>query len=816
MLILSKLGHDLLFALRSARVRPAFPAIVIATLALGMGVVVTVFSVLDSVLLRPLPFFQPERLVWAGEQLPNAPGPAGPTVGTFGEWISRVRSLSTVAGYLRQPYTIRGSAGPERISVALVTADFFGALRTRPSLGRGLLAADDEVGAAPVAVLSDELWRESFSADPKIVGRTILLEGLRTEVVGIMPSVFTFPGTDVRAWVPLAQRGGDVLLFPQARLAGAVGRMRSHVTVEVARRELDDLRRPGTQLGAAAPGTHDAGVTLVVPLRNYVASNVQPALLLLFGASALVLLVTCANVAHLLLTRATARQRELAVRATIGATPGRIFQQLLVESSVFAICAAALGVMFARAAVPVIRGLSSGLFPRASEMAVHPGTLVLAVGLAVLTTILVGVMPALHAAWSSPAAVLKTSGVTQSASLRSVRVREVLVVTEVAATLLLLTVAGLLGKSMAVLVGGAVGFSDDHVLTALVMRPLADYPTNKQWVSAFGYDLVARLRTVPGVRASAISLSTPGSQLVPGYVRTAGEGDTGPDSITVNFEVVTPAYFEVLGIPLLRGRAFDEHDGPDGTPTLILSRSVASRLFPNRNAVGEFVRAPGEDTGGGNMPVTSYLIVGVVGDVRPPGPAEAVIPQVYIPFAREPVPHMTVLVRAAEDPMQVAPAILRAIHSLDSTQAVAHVESLDRVLAQSAARPRFYFTVISVFAISALILAAVGLYGVIAFTVRQRTHEIGVRIALGATAADVLRVVMQRGAKLALLGIFVGILCAVALSRLLTDLFTGVSPTDPLVLGGITLILLLVSCAASFLPARAALRVDPTVALRAD
>lgn len=809
--------RHLRYALRGIRTHPAFALLVIITLALGTGTVTAVFSVFDSVLLRSLPFPAAHELVWVGYHDTRSRWPVGPSMPALRQWVARAHSVRQLAAYTGTRKTLTGVPGSAPVEIGLVSSRLFATLGVRPVMGRGFLGSDEATGAAPVVILSDSLWRSAFGGNPHIVRHFTTIDHHAVQVVGVMGADFTVPGLPADAWMPMAPALGSLLSDPAVHLAGAIGRLRPGATIAQAREELRGLDNDLATDDLPGSGTASSLELRVTSLREFVAGHVRPMLLLMLGASALVLFVACANVAGLCLVRGSAREREIAIQLALGATHPLVVVHLLLESLLLSTAATALALLVAHWVIRIIVRIGASQLPRSAEIGLHTDAFVFAVALAVLTTLLAGLVPALHAAREDAATTLKGAATSHSADRRRVHGREVLVVAEVALTIVLLAGAGVLAKSVVQLLGSGLGFTAEHVLVASIMRPIDPWLLDKGPTNIFGQSLLEQLDAVPGVHASAIALEPPATQSSPVLVRTTGDAEHAGDSLVGNADVITGDYFRVLGIPLLRGRSFDRRDGP-GTRTIIISASVAARLFPHADAIGQHLLAAADGNNGGPHPTfTDYEIVGVAGNVRAPGPAtEPPMFDIYQPFTRFPVPHMTILVRAQARPEVLAPALRRIVHALDPSQPVTGIRRLDTVLAQSATQPRFYLSLLGAFAGIALLLAAVGLYGVMAFTVRQRTREIGVRLALGADRGDIVRLVLGHGMRLILAGIALGLAGAWAATRLLISLISGVSPTDPGVFAGVTMLMALIAIGAIYAPVRHALHIDPVVTLRAD
>lgn len=810
------IGDDLSYGLRRLRKSPAFALSAIGTLALGMCALITTYGVVDSVLLRPLPYPGSDRVVSIVERGARTRQGAGPSAPVLRSWQARSVTLSDLAGYSSRQATATGFGEPQRFYLAQVTERFFRILRSPARVGRTLVESDHRTDAPAVVVLSYDTWQHSFGGDPAVVGKQLTLDGLTTQVVGVMPASFAFPDAKISGWISLAASAPYVLDRNDVRLDGAIGRLRANASSESVQVELRGIEQqvgdPATSADDAAEGRH----AVVTSLRDQIAGHVRSPLLLLLSTGALVMIIACANVANLLLVRASAREREIAVRRALGASHGRLVQQMLMESAVIASLAAALGLVLSNSMTGIIRHLGSSQLPRAIEIGIHPGAVLFTAGVVIMSTALFGLTPSLDAARRNSLQSLRVGSHQIGVAPLRARWRELVAVGELTLTLMLLAGAGLLGKSVAQLLGSPLGFSSAHVLVATIARPLGEWPANKEPMRRFGDELVAQVSGIPGVRATAVALVPPGSHAITGVVRSSETAGRSGDSLVVDEQVVTPGYFRTLGIPLLRGRSFDQRDGPNGTPTVMIDEAATRSLYPDRNPVGQLLRAPGDDATG-PPPEVSYVIVGLVGNIREPGPAIGPPrPHVYIPFDRYPVPHMTLLVLSSGSAGAIAPSVRRIVSAMDATQPLAAIGSLDDLLAEAAARPQFYLLFLGIAAVIALAIALVGVYAVIAFGVQQRTREIGVRAALGAGRHDLLRLVLGRALLLVLAGLTVGLIGAWATTRSLSGLLVGVAPTDPWVFGGVALLVAVSALVASLVPALRALRVSPLVALRAE
>ncbi|HEX6808617.1 MAG TPA: ADOP family duplicated permease [Gemmatimonadaceae bacterium] len=793
---------------RRARRRPAMHAIAVATLSLGITASLAVFAVFDSVLVRRLPLPASDQLVWLGWASPDAV--TGPTPAQVATWRARMHAMSEIALYSERPVTIVEPNHAELLLAATVDGRFFTVLGGRPEVGRAISAVDDLPGSSPVAVISDELWHRRYGGDPQVIGRILHTDDGDAQIVGVMPATFSLPESGVDLWIPLFTTQPYLSGSTTARLGGAIGRLRPGRTAANAARELSDITESeSTSLHHWMQGRSD--LLQVTGLETFLTKDVSALLTMVLTAAGALLLVACANVASLMFVQAADREREISVRRALGAGRGRVVRQLLAESFLLAVVATAVAVACVSVMLPALRGWAAPHIPRSAEIGLHGGALGAVLVLAVTSALVVGLAPALVAtARRTPARGLTAGHVFIRRTVLDPRA--CVVSTELGVALALLMGAAVLARSVAQVVDASAGFATYHVATADLMRPLDGYPTNKEPTRRFAEELAERMSRIPEIRADAIALLEPTQAWARGTARVTGA--TALDSTSVSFQVVTPDYFRVLDIPLVDGRAFDSRDGPTGEPTVMLSARVAKRLFGSVHAAGQHLAArsnPPDST-----LYQSYRIVGVVGDVSPPGPSRDAIPYVYIPFAREPVPHMTVLLQTVGPTASVAAQLRHVVAALDPTQAISPLRSMDDVLAESTAAPRFYLTALGAFAAMALGLATVGVYAVTLLGWRQRARELGIRTALGATGNDLVRHVMRRDVRPILAGIALGLGAGAVGTRLLRGLVSGISVTDPLSFACSVLLLVAGAALAAYVAARGVARGDPLQSIRSE
>ncbi len=816
------LRHDLRFALRGLRQRPAFTVTAVLTLALGIGAVTAIFSVMNGVLLRPLPYDRPDDVVmlhmtWTGT-------PRGPlSQPEYWEMREQARSFSDLAGFSNGTLTITGSGTPERLQAGYVTSGAMALLGVAPARGRGFAAEEDLPGRPPVVLLSDGLWRRRFAADPDIVGRTLIMDDAPTTVIGVMPPGFQLPthyaGEGMELWTLLqldpaidrTERGWHWL--------NVMGRLREGVDVEAANREVAVLAAGMSERYPAEYSTDLGG--LAVSAADELVGDVRPVILVLMGAVALLLLIACANVAGLLLARAEARHREIAVRAALGARAGRIVRQLLTESVVLAAAGGLLGLLLATWGVRALVAAAPPTLPRLEAIGLDGWVLAFSAIVTVGTGVLFGLAPALHAARPDLSNALTEGGRGGSAGVGRQRFRRGLVVCQVALALMLVVGAGLLIQSFARLRGVDPGFVAERLFTARLELSPVRYESAER-IRDFYANLVRRLDALPGVRSAAAVKALPMTQLELGDWSFLREGRYSlpptPSEWNLSYwQTASPEYFATMGMPLLQGRGIEEGDRIGSPGVVVINRTLAEQVWPEGDALGQRILM-----GGGATDSVWRTVVGIVGDVRHRGLDLAPRPEVYLPYAQFPagtgMPQrdFRIVLRAEGDPVQLTGAVRAAVAELDQDLPLTEVQTMEEAMGAWAAERRLTMLLVAAFAVLALTLGAVGVYGVIAHLVVQRTREIGIRIALGAVPAEILRMVLTQGALLAGLGIAAGVLGALAVTRLLTGLLFEVRPTDPATFAITTLLLGLAAAIACIIPAVRATRVDPIEALRVE
>jgi putative ABC transport system permease protein len=819
---MDRLSSDLRYAVRVLLRTPMFTTVAIVTLAVGIGAATAVYAVVDGVLLRPFTYPHMDRLAILTERGPNGQGMsvAWPT---FVDWRAQNDVFDELGVYRGATVTLTGGQEPERLNGSLVSSSVFSSMGIQPLAGRVFGAADDEVGAARTAVISERLWRGRFGAREDLVGQSVTLNAEPFTIIGVMPAGMRFPSRLTDVWLPL---GLFVNTFPASRGAHpgltAVGRLKPGVTFERAQLGMDVVAK---RIGEQYPDTNRQLTVNVASYYELIVQNIRPTLYLLLGAVTLLVVMACTNLAGLMLARAEGRHREFAVRAALGAARSRLVRQVLVEAMLVSAAGGVVGVALAHTIVQAFIAMRPTTIPRIDLLAVDWRVALFAVGLSVLTAVFVGLLPAFRAA--SPDLQRHLRDVRSSGSRRAVRLRRVLVVGQVAVAAVLLVGAGLLGKSLARLTSIELGFSPSQLLTMRLAIPNAAYPTPEAWIS-FHREIADRVSALPGVEAAGLNSALPlegGGSESP----VIKEGDPLPSPGKVDtmclFQANGGEYFRAMGIELKRGRYFDARD-MTGAPVAVVDETLATRLFGSENPVGHRIafEFEGADShAGGPMQPRWREVVGVVSHVKHYGlTGEPPFVQIYAPFTQLPIwfrdrrPTMALVVRTAGDPTSMIAAVRRTVSAVDARVPVFGVQPMTDYLGQQTEQPRLSALLMTGFGGLAALVAAVGLYGVLAYLVSQRTREIGVRLALGARRSDIVRQVVRSGLGLALVGLVVGLGASIAAMRYITTLLYEVSPTDTATFVGVGAGLTVTALLASVLPARRASRVDPLAALKAD
>ena len=798
---------DLRHAFRQLLKAPAFTAVAILTLALGIGANTAIFSVVNAVLVRPLPFEQPDKLVSLWEtNLKQGRDKQQVGGANFTDWKRQAQSFESIAAYFNWNYNLTGGE-PRRLTTVLVTPGFFQTLGGKAELGRELVAEDDVEGRDNVVVLSHAFWESRFGGDPKSLGQNILLNGRPHTVVGVMPASFKFPDDTVEIWRPAAM-SAEQMQNRDGKWLKVIGRLGPEVSLDEAQAEMSAIARRLEDQYPASNAGWGAGIE---PLREGIVGKARTFLLVLLGAVGFVLLICCANLANLMLARASTRRKEMALRSALGANRFWLFRHLLAESLLLGMIGGGLGLLLAVWGTDALIALSPANVPRLGEVKIDGRVLGFTLTIALLTTLLFGLVPA----WQGSAPelqALKEEGRATS-GVSGVKLRHLLVIAEVALGLILLVGAGLAIKSLLQLQRVDPGFDPRNVLTMAIALPPARYPENQQQI-AFFERASEQIKTLPGVRDVAAVQDLPLRFNAMSFPITV-EGQPAEavaQRPKAAFRVVTPDYFHALGIPLVRGRVFEPRDNQSSGPVVVINQALARAYWPNEDPIGKRIHF-----GEPNDP--ACLVVGVVGDTKHMGLDVNEGPAFYQPHAQKRfawLRWMTLVVRTETEPAGLIEAVRRRVWEIDKDQPVYDVATMEELLSKSMAQPRFSTFFLALFAVLALNLTLLGLYGVLSYTVAQRTREIGIRMALGAQVRDVLRLVMGQGVKMIALGVACGLAGAIALTRLLQSLLFNISATDPTTFASISFLLIGVALAACYLPARRAAKISPLTALRTE
>jgi putative ABC transport system permease protein len=817
--------RDLRNGLRIIARNPGFSLLVVMVLALGIGANTAIFSVVSSVLLRDLPYPNPEGLVRVYTINPSRLwSESAVSLHDFRDWQAQNQVFAHLAAFNPRSANISGGQEPERIDYAVVTADFFSVLGSEPILGRGFLAEEDSPGQGNVVVLSYGFWQRYFGADPSVVGRQLSLNGESVSVVGVMPAHVRFPTSTIELWKPIASRAEDTG-DRAGRWLSTVARLKPGITLEQAESEMGTI---AARLAQTYPESNRGwGVTLT-PLQRDQTSRVRPALLLLWGAVGLVLLIACANVANLLLVRAAARSTEVSIRSALGAGRIRIIRQLLTESLLLSCLGGAVGWLLAIWGTKSLPGLSADGF--AAPVEADRWVLIYSIGLSMLTGVLSGLLPALKASKTKLSDALK-EGSHSSAGPAQLRVRGLLVVSEIALTLVLLVGAGLLLQSFVNLLRVDLGFEAENLLTMRIAPPQAQqraeesledfferFRDERRQMVDFYRSVVERTESLPDVESAGVINVPPlsGRHWTVGFNIEGRPAQSRSDQPTAFGRVVSPGFLETVGIPLLEGRLLTAFDDEEAPAVAVVNRTMARRHWPNESPIGKRIRF------GENPEIFQWVtIVGLVGDAHLSAIETAPDAAVFIPFPQAVFGHfgdwgMTLMVRSLSSPTTLVGAIRDQVHQLDPTLPLYRVRTMEQLIDETVAQRRVNVLLLGIFAGLALVLALVGVYSVISYSISQRAHELGVRIALGAQRPDIVKLVLGHGLVMTLVGVGLGLAITLALSRLLTSFLYGVGVADLLTLAGVSALLIVTALAACLLPARRATKVDPMTALQCE
>ena len=803
---MNTLWQDMRYGLRMLLKNPGFTFVAALTLALGIGANTAIFSVVNAVVLRPLPFPDAEQLVWFdGVNPARGITESALSVPDYLDWRSQADAFQSMTAFVQGSAILSDeSSEPERVPRGVVTASFFQTVGVNPAQGRALLPEDELTGSEPVAVLSHGLWQRRFGANPNVVGSKFNVSGRSFTIVGVMPAGFDYPER-AQLWSALKTGGDDQRR--DNRYLHVLARLKPALTLAEAQIQIDTI---SGRLAQQYPETNGGQSARLSGLQEWTTRSVRTSLLLLFGAVGFVLLIACANVANLLLARGAARRKEIALRTALGAGRSRIIRQLLTESLLLAFLGGAAGLILSLFLTDLLIAISPADVPRLNEIKLDARVLAFTVGVVSLVGLLFGLAPAWQASKTDLNEVLKDGGRSSTEGRGRNRLRALLVVSEMALSLLLLVGAGLLIKSFVLLRDVHPGFDAKNVLTMRISLPGARYPEPKQ-SEQFYRELTERVKALPGVEAAGATVSLPlgGSNFSVGrsFIRE-GRPLVPAESKDTGYFVATPDYFKTMRIPVKAGRAFTEQDRADAPPVVVVNESLARRDFPGEDPIGKRITVWRDEK-------FAREIIGIVGDVKSSRLDAETDSQIYVPYAQDAGwGGLSLAVRTTVEPETLTAAVRGAVLSIDKNQPVHDIKTMDDVVAASVANNRLVVLLFGLFALLALLLATVGIYGVMSYSVAQRTHEIGIRMALGAQQADVLRLILKQGLMLTLAGVGLGLAGSFALSRLLESLLYGVSATDPITFGGLSLLLMAVALLACYIPTRRAMKVDPMVALR--
>ncbi|HZG54137.1 MAG TPA: ABC transporter permease [Pyrinomonadaceae bacterium] len=805
-------AQDLRYGFRMLWKSPGFTLVTVLALALGIGANTAIFSVVNTVLLRPLPYPNGERIVFIGEWAQQVPE-MSVSYPNFIDWREQQQTMEQIAAFRSANYVLTGVGEPERLDGRQVSAAFFNVLGVTPALGRSFSPDEDKPGGNPVALISHGFWQRRLGGDPSILNKPIQLSNESFTVIGVLPQTFEWQ-SPVDVFVPIGLRSDLPHMVERGNHPGiyVLGLLKPNVSIEQARTEIKAIAE---RLAKQYPDSNGGNSAVLDSLQARAVEDIRPALLILLAAVGFVLLIACANVANLLLARAASRSKEIAIRTALGAGRMRIIRQLLTESLLLSMMGGVLGLLFAMWGIDALLAALPEDVPRllVAGIGLDAPVLVFTLAVSIVTGLLFGLAPALQASKSNLNETLKDGGRT-SAGVGRQRVRNMLVVSEVALSLLLLVSAGLLSKSFMRLQQTDLGFDPTNVLTLRVPLPEARYKENAK-VENFWDELLRRVRALPGVESAGLTRGLPMNGGIESGVMMEGQETTNPKDVTMAVNLYAePGYFKTMNIPLVSGRYLSEQDTKDAPLVVMVDEMFVARLSPNADPIGKRLRI-----GGDRAPLRT--IVGVFKHMKHYAPDEEGRVEIYTPYRQVPAESFAasnrslwLAVKTKGDPTSLAPAIRNEVLQMDKDQPISNVGTMERIVAATVAPQKFATWLLAVFAATAMLLAAIGIYGVMAYSVTQRTHEIGIRMALGAGRRDVLRMVVSQGMKLAFIGVALGLAGAFALTRLMSSLLYGVSATDPLTYGGVSLLLASVALLACLVPARKATKVDPMIALR--
>lgn len=805
--------QDVRYALRMLLKNPGFTFVAVITLALGIGATSAMFSVINAVLLRPLPYHEPERLVTIWEESPERDLFQIPvSFANLRDWSDQTQTFEQIAAYTFTNLNLSGAGEPARLATVRASANLFSLVGAVPLLGRTFLPEEDSEGSGRVVILSHAVWRQRFGSDPGIVGQSLALNNQAYTVVGVMPSSFQFPvgfgylgkvlNDPMEIYVPLAPTKRELSRGNYSFFA--IGRLKPGATIEQARAEMTTIEG---RLEQQYPDTNTGMGVSLVATREQTVKEIRPALLVLFGAVSFLLLIACANIANLLLARGASRQKEFAIRAALGASRARVLRLLLTESLILSLAGGCLGLLLALWSTDALVALAPDNLPRLHEVGIDGRVFGFTLAVSLATSILFGFIPAIHAAKPDLNEALKEGSRGSTGSGAAKRLRGALVSAEVALSLVLLIGAGLMIRSFFRLQQMSLGFNPDNALAVNLSLSPARYPEDRQQ-AAFFHEALERLQSLPGIQAAGATTGLPLTLNLSGTdfrIEGRPEPEAGKEMM-IHTRSVSPGYFGTLGITLIKGRDFSDRDKSGAPAAAIINNELTRIYFPNEDPIGKRITF---DDGGSWM-----SIVGIIDDVKQLGQDSTAKPEVYFPFSQMTSSSMSLVVRTSSSPASVVASIKDQIQQIDKDLPITDVKTMRQLLAESVSGRRFNMLLLTIFGAVALILAAVGIYGVISYTVSQRTHEIGIRMALGADTRHVLKLVVGQGMWLALVGIAIGLGASFFLTGLMSSLLFGVTATDPVTFVVISAVLTGVALAATLAPARRATKVDPMIALR--
>lgn len=798
--------QDIRYSVRTLMNSPGFTIVAILTLALGIGANTALFTVVNAVILKPLPYPDPEQLAMIWQSYPDEGyDQASVSAPNYMDWRKQSESFRDMSTFRYKAYNLVRSEEPVRLIGVTATSGFFNILGVQPILGRIFLEHEDQPDAEPVIVLAHDMWHQHFGADDSIIGQIVTLNGVSYTVVGVMPQGFNFPGR-AALWVPYVFTEKEYTSRGLVYLR-VVGRLQPDVTLQQAQVEMDGI---ASRLAKTYPDSNlNSGVS-IIPLHEQEVGDVKPALYAVFIATGFVLLLACTNIANLLLTRAAIRTREIAIRTALGAGRLRLVRQFLTESLLLSAIGGAVGILIAIWGTDILVAISPSDFPRLNDVSINLDVIWFVVIVSIVTGILFGLVPALYSTRSSVYSSLKEGGGRTSGSRQSVRIRHGLVIAEVALGLVLLVGAGLMIQTIARLKNVDPGYEPHGVLTTKIALPKSKYP-NPEQQAAFYRHVLERIRSTPGVvHASAVStIPMSGGELNWSFTIEGRPEPPPGKEMGATWDAVAPYYFKTLGIPLIKGRVFTELDLTSTKLVLVISETMAKRFWPDEDPIGQQLSLHSRRSG-------IYEIIGVVGDIHHANLSTIDQPHMYVTHEQDSRRSFNIMVRADGDPMMLAGVLRDAVRFVDPEQPTSSIRTLDYYVNDSMSQTQFTMRLLVAFALVGLVLAGVGIYGVMAYSVTQRTHEIGIRMALGAQVNSVLGLIIKQGSLLIGAGVVMGLLGAVSLTHLLSSMLYSVQPNDPVTLVSVSILLASVAMFACYIPARRATKVDPMVALRCE